>query len=121
MCIRDRCYTVPGTAHIKTFDNLEAIVRFLYQSGCQKESSLLIIGNQQLKELGGFIASAYCCGIAYLDVYKRQMQRFVRMNTGVGERLPAAVLPHAHRLILMQVFLNISSHRQCIRNRLCRK
>lgn len=23
------CYTVPGTAHIKTFDNLEAIVRFL--------------------------------------------------------------------------------------------
>lgn len=60
------CYTVPGTAHIKTFDNLEAIVRFLYQSGCQKESSLLIIGNQQLKELGGFIASAYCCGIAYL-------------------------------------------------------
>ena len=62
------CYTVPGTAHIKTFDNLEAIVRFLYQSGCQKESSLLIIGNQQLKELGGFIASAYCCGIAYLYV-----------------------------------------------------
>ena len=39
------------------------------------------------------------------------MQGFVRMNTGVGERLPAAVLPH--RLILMQVFLNISSHRQC--------
>ena len=34
----------------------------------QKDSSLLIIGNQQLKELGGFIASAYCCGIAYLYV-----------------------------------------------------
>ncbi|MCR0547930.1 hypothetical protein MKC99_15225 [[Clostridium] innocuum] len=34
----------------------------------KKESSLLIIGNQQLKELGGFIASAYCCGIAYLYV-----------------------------------------------------
>ena len=33
------------------------------------------------------------------------MQGFVRMNTGVGERLPAAVLPHAHRLILMQVYL----------------
>ena len=37
------CYTVPGTAHIKTFDHLEAIVRFLYQSGCQKDSIRLLL------------------------------------------------------------------------------
>lgn len=30
------CYTVPGTAHIKTFDNLEAIVRFLYQADVKR-------------------------------------------------------------------------------------
>ena len=61
-------FVVSDTAPIKTFDNLEAVVRFLYHSGCQKDSVLLVVGNRQVKELGGFIAASYYCGIAYLYV-----------------------------------------------------
>ena len=61
-------FVVSDTAPIKTFDNLEVVVRFLYHSGCQKDSVLLVVGNRQVKELGGFIAASYYCGIAYLYV-----------------------------------------------------
>ena len=54
------CYTVPGTAHIKTFDHLEAIVRFLYQSGCQKCGRQYQQGKYEEMQGAGQICR--CCG-----------------------------------------------------------
>lgn len=61
-------YTVISAERMKTFDIMEAIVHFLYRRGCGKNSILLIVGDLQLKELGGFTASSYYCGIPYIYI-----------------------------------------------------
>lgn len=61
-------YTVFTCDHMKTLENMEEVVKFMYHNGCRTKTMILILGGTQLKELGGFIARSYCCGIPYVYI-----------------------------------------------------
>ena len=95
-------YMAVTSQHMNTFDAMEAIVHFLYHKGFRKHSSMLIVGGQQLKALGGFTASSYYCGIDYMYIpVSEQLTQHDRADIcgidllGITDVLQAAYAPCA--------------------------
>lgn len=61
-------YTVLSTSHMKTLENMEEVIKFMYYNGCRTKTTILILGGIQLKEFGGFLANSYYCGIPYVYI-----------------------------------------------------
>lgn len=95
-------YMAVTSQHMNTFDAMETIVHFLYHKDFRKHSSMLIVGGQQLRALGGFTASSYYCGIDYMYIpVSEQLTEHDRADIcgidllGITDVLQAAYAPCA--------------------------
>lgn len=61
-------YSLVGGEAIKTRLHKERIEDLLIESGCNKDTCLIVIGGGSLIDLIGFVAATYCRGIPYITI-----------------------------------------------------
>lgn len=116
-CMRDvRMITIPPTDEAKTLDTLANVWNALIKGGASRHSLMINLGGGMVTDLGGFAASTFKRGMAYINIpttLLSQVDASVGGKTGInfgGLKNEIGVFNCANSVIISTVFLRTLDH-----------
>lgn len=108
--------TIPPTDEAKTLETLASVWTTLQKGGATRHSLLVNLGGGMVTDLGGFAASTFKRGMAYINIpttLLSQVDASVGGKTGInfgGLKNEIGVFNCAHSVILSSTFLRTLDH-----------